>query len=218
MKGFLSALVVTVTIGLIAWDKLTAAPGQAVLDFVINRMVSANVQPGPAPSPVIKSEPLGIPELKEIAELSTFSYKSSVISTAEQKTNLPLVGEQTTASLVMQITAVIKVGVDVNGLTDKLVVNGNTVEVVLPRAKILSISPDEEKSRVVSSVEVRPAPELQQQARQDAERQFRADVCNSDVLQKAEQLAVGAVYRLFKAANPTREFVVKVESKEQLCQ
>jgi hypothetical protein len=147
--------------------------------------------------------PVVVEGIQDLNQLATVRWKESVIITRESGgTELEriLSGEEVTALA----TGYVEAGVDVADLgRDDVRVNQETVTIRLPEPEILSVSLDEDETRVYDRdfglVNIRPDDELAEKARDVAVDKIEDAAREDDILEQAEKNAEDSI-RAFVAS------------------
>lgn len=143
--------------------------------------------------PQTTTSPVVVEGIQKLDRLDTVRMTESVVVTREtggSELRRFLTGEEILLVAVGEVEA----GVDLSSLTeDDVRVDGENVEIRLPKPEVSSVSLDEEQTRLYDRdqgiLRLRPDDSLVEEARQDAQDELLAAARKNDILDTAEQNA-----------------------------
>ena len=146
------------------------------------------------------TSPVVVEGIKDLDQLATVRATESVVIT-KQSGGSGLRQFLTGEKLVLVATGNVEAGVDLSGLKKSDVkVDGKSVTIRLPEAKILSTSLDEDKTRVYDRqqglLNIRPSDVMAEQARKDAEQQILAAAEKNGIREQARKNAESSIRAL----------------------
>lgn len=191
LPGLLAGVVLTLlAIGVAVW----AFAGLALLQL------SSMLRGGPVRINV--DQPTVVRQIRGLERLETVSYAMDKIVSGERENPiLPqfLAGDR----LLLVVHGEAIAGVDLSKLQPSdVTVHGTTVRVHLPPAEIFTTSLDEQKTRVYSrdtGLFTSPDPHLEDDVRQEAERELRAAALDDGILKSADGNARQTVTNILKS-------------------
>ncbi len=147
--------------------------------------------------PRTTTSPVVVEGVQKLDRLATVRSTQSVVVTKEtggSALRRSLTGEKVLLIAVGNVEA----GVDLSSIGEGDVqVQGNSVEIRLPKPEIFSVNLDEEKTRLYDRdqglLRLRPDDTLVEEARQDAQDELLAAARQNDILQTAEQNAEDSI-------------------------
>jgi hypothetical protein len=191
LPGVLAGVVLTLlAIGIAVW----AFAGLGLLQL------GSLLRGGPARINV--DQPTVVRQIRGLERLETVSYTMDKIVTGERDNPiLPqfLAGDR----LLLVVHGEAIAGVDLSKLQPRDVsVHGSTVRIHLPLAEIFTTTLDEQKTRVYSrdtGLFTSPDPNLEDEVRQEAERQLRAAALDDGILKSADANVRQTVTNILKS-------------------
>ncbi len=137
---------------------------------------------------------------KEMSDVATVEYTLSKVVKANDNRNWYKLGNR---KIVMSVVAYAKAGIDLSKVTnDKIIVNSNSVSVVLPHAKLinLNIPPEEikEETTDVGTLRWQYTNEEKNSLLIQAEQSIRESIDSLGIIKKAEENATSFISNFIK--------------------
>jgi len=153
------------------------------------------------------SQPSVVMHIQRLQRLQTVTYTlEKIVSGSSNSAYLPnvLAGDRILLIVHGEVTA----GIDLGALdASALTVSGQSIELDVPEATVFSTRIDNEKTRVYSRVTgllVRPDPDLESDARREAEQQIRQAAIDGGILATAAANAHATLTTLLQGLGFTR--------------
>lgn len=201
MRGFFVGVLCTLGLGTLAWDYLSGGISSTVIGNLLAKQPQVSTQ----------TQVIEVKYLQNLFEVATIEYQTVSIGEAKEERNIPVLGNQTTATLSYLAVANVKAGVRLDQLkAEDILAQGNLIKVTLPAPEILNVTLNEQKSKVLASMTLIQSTSLEQQARQDAIAKIKEELCGSDLLAKANTQAKVAIANLLQGMAPEKSIDVIV--------